>query len=92
MNELTKKAYNYRLPTPTTQEDLERRWNKVLRFGDKVILAGHYYGGLNKPCYFGAVYEYLTDDHSCEGMIGLKAASANEFWDDGTAMQWAMNN
>lgn len=91
MNELTKRANNYRLPMETTPENLECRWSKVLTFGDKVILAGHYYGGLNKPCYFGAAYEFLTDDHTCEGAIRLKAVSANEFCDDGHAMQWAMN-
>lgn len=36
----------YRLPNPTTPEDLECRWSKVLNFGDKVILAGHYYNGI----------------------------------------------
>ena len=30
----------YRLPNPTTPEDLECRWSKVLNFGDKVLLAG----------------------------------------------------
>ena len=55
----------YRLPNPTTPEDLECRWSKVLNFGDKVLLAGYYYNGKNKPCYFGATYEFLSDDHSC---------------------------
>ena len=80
----------YRLPNPTTPEDLECRWSKVLNFGDKVILAGHYYNGMNKPCYYGAVYEFLSDDHTCEGTIGLAAASAVEFEDDGHAIAWAM--
>ena len=80
----------YRLPNPTTPEDLECRWSKVLSFGDKVILAGHYYSGMNRPCYYGAVYEFLTDDHTCEGTIGLAAASEVEFEDDGHAIAWAM--
>ena len=46
--------------------------------------------GQNKPCYFGAAYEFLTDDHTCEGMIGLRAASGVEFEDDGNAIAWAM--
>ena len=54
----------YRLPNPTTPEDLECRWSKVLNFGDKVLLAGYYYNGKNKPCYFGATYEFLSDDHT----------------------------
>lgn len=63
----------YRLPNPTTPEDLECRWSKVLNFGDKVLLAGYYYNGKNKPCYFGAVYEYLDDEekHDCESAIGF---------------------
>ena len=41
----------YRLPNPSTPEGLECRWSKVLNFGDKVLLAGHYYTGKGKPCY-----------------------------------------
>lgn len=80
----------FRLPNPTTPEDLECRWSKVLNFGDKVLLAGHYYQH-NKPCYYGAVYEFLDDDHSCEGTIGLAAVSDVEFEDDGHAIAWAMS-
>ena len=80
----------YRLPNPTTPEDLECCWSKVLTFGNRVLLAGYYYNGLNKPSYFGAVYEHLDDDRSCEGAIGLRAASNVEFEDDGHAIEWAM--
>ena len=87
---IEKAARIYRLPNPTTQEDLECRFSKVLTFGDKVLLAGHYYNGKGKPSYFGATYEFLTDDTSCEGNIGLRAASEVEFTDDGHAIAWAM--
>ena len=80
----------YRLPNTTTPEDLETRWSKVLNFGNKVVMAGYYWNGKGKPSYFGACYEYLTDDHSCEGTIGLKAASEVAFEDDGHAIAWAM--
>ena len=80
----------YRLPNPSTPEDLECRWSKTLNFGDKVILAGYFFNGKNNPCFFGAVYEYLTEDHSCEGMVGLRAASEVEFECDGAAVAWAM--
>ena len=89
-NEMTKRANTYRLPNPTTPEDLECIWNKVLNFGDKVVMTGHFYNGMNKPCYFGAVYEHLDDDMTCEGTIGLAAVSAVEFWDDGHAIAWAL--
>ena len=49
-----------------------------------------YYNGKGEPCYFGAAYEFLTDDHTCEGTIGLAAASEVEFEDDGHAIAWAM--
>ena len=79
----------YRLPNPTTPEDLEMRWSKILTYGDRVILAGYFYQS-NKPCYFGATYEFLTDDQTCEGAIGLRAVSEVEFEDDGHAIAWAM--
>lgn len=81
-----------RLPNPTTPENLECRWSKILNFGDKVLLAGYYYNGMNKPSYFGAVYEFLGEDHTCEGEIGLSAVSGIEFEDDGHAIAWAMAN
>lgn len=80
----------YRLPSPTTPEDLECHWSKVLTFGDKILVAGHYYNGMGKPSFYGATYEFLTDDTSCEGTIGLRAASDVEFEDDGHAIAWAM--
>lgn len=80
----------YRLPNPTTPEDLECRWNKLLTFGDKVVIAGYYYNGRNEPCYFGATYEFLTDDNSYEGILGLRSVSEVEFEDDGHAIAWAM--
>ena len=82
----------YRLPNPTTSEDLECRWSKTLRFGDKVILAGHYYNGAGKPSYYGAVYEFLTEDTGCEAEIGLREVSGVDFMDEGHALEWAMKN
>ncbi len=82
----------YRLPNPTTLEDLECRQNRVgriLTFGDKVVAAGYYYNP-KAPCWFGVTYEFLSDDHTCEGTIGLRAASEVEFEDNGHAILWAM--
>lgn len=88
---ITDAMRSYRLPNPTTQEDLESSWSKVLNFGDRILLAGYYYNGIDQPSYFGAVYEYLDDDdHSCEAMIGLREVSGVEFEDDGHAIAWAM--
>ena len=81
----------YRLPNPSTPEDLEMRFSKILNFGETVLLAGYYYNGPGKPAYFAATYEYLEDgDHDCESTIGLRAVSEVEFNDDGHAIAWAM--
>ena len=90
---IEKATRTYRLPNPTTPEDLESRWSKVLNFGDKVLLAGYYYNGQGKPSYFAATYEYLDDEetHDCESTIGLYAVSEVEFEDDGHAIAWAMS-
>lgn len=81
----------YRLPNPSTPEDLEMRFSKILNFGETVLLAGYYYNGPGKPAYFAATYEYLEDgDHDCESTIGLRAVSEVEFEDDGHAIAWAM--
>ena len=92
MSELTARAKTYRLPNPTTPEDLECRWSKTLRFGDKILLAGHYYNGRGKPSFFGAVYEFLTDDTGCEAEIGIREVSGVEFEDAGHAIEWAIKN
>ena len=92
MSKLTERAKTYRLPNPTTTEDLECRWSKTLRFGDKLIMAGHYYNGRGKPSYFGAVYEFLTDDTGCEAEIGIREVSGVEFEDAGHAIEWAIKN
>lgn len=87
---IEKAVRKYRLPNQTTPEELECRWSKVLNFGDKILVAGHYYNGMGKPSYYGATYEFITTDTSCEGTIGLRAASEVEFEDDGHAIAWAM--
>ena len=84
----------YRLPNPTTSEDLEMRFSgmdgKVLNFGGRVLLAGYYWNGKGQPSYFAAVYEHLDDDMSCEGTIGLSAVSDVSFTDDGSAIAWTL--
>ena len=81
----------FRLPNPSTPEDLEMKFSKVLNFGDRVLLAGYYYNGMNEPSWFAATYEYLEDgDHDCESTIGIRAVSGVEFEDDGHAIAWAM--
>ena len=92
MSKMTERARAYRLPNPTTPEDLECRWSKTLRFGDRVIFAGRYWNGAGKTSYYGAVYEFLTEDTDCEAEIGLREVSGVDFMDDGHAIEWAMKN
>ena len=63
-----------------------------MRFGDKVIVAGYYYHGPGKPSYYGAVYEFLTEDTGCEAEIGLREVSGVDFMDEGHAIEWAIKN
>lgn len=79
------------LPSQTTSESLGLNWKIVLTFGDKVILTGYFFNGQSKHCYFGAVYEFLTDNTTCEGEIKLKSVSDVEFDDDGSAIAWALS-
>lgn len=90
MTETLKRANEYRLPERSTQENLEERWSKVLTFGNRVLLAGYYYNGMNKPCYFAAVYEHTDEDLTCEGNIELREVSEVDFEDDGHAIAWAL--
>ncbi|MBR4767149.1 MAG: hypothetical protein IK085_10360 [Clostridia bacterium] len=80
----------YRLPNPSTPEDLEMRNLKVLTFGDRVLVAGFFYNGPGEPAYYGAVYEFLYDTTSCEDPVGIREVSEVEFEDDGHAIEWAL--
>ena len=87
-------AKTYRLPETTTPENLETRFftdaATFLTFGNKTLMAGYYYSGRNANSYFGAVYEYTTADHTCEGEIKLTAVSNEMFEDNGHALAWGM--
>ena len=75
---------------PPAGDHLACNWSCTLNFGSKVLLAGYFYSGRNANSYFGAVYEYTTDDHTCEGEIRLTAVSDEMFEDNGHAIAWAM--
>lgn len=90
MTSFEKNAHAYCLPETTTPEKLACSWSCTVNFGDKVLLAGYYYSGRNENSYFGAVYEYTTADHTCEGKIKLTVVSTEMFVDDGHALAWGM--
>lgn len=39
----------FRLPNPTTPEDLACRWSKMLNFNGKIVIAGYYILPLTAP-------------------------------------------
>ena len=82
----------FRLQNPSTPEDLGMRWSMVVPFGDKVLLPIGFYNGKGKPCWAAVVYEYLTDDHTIEGTVGIREVSDVEFMDEGHALKWAMEH
>ena len=52
-------------------------------------MAGSYYA-YKETCNYGAVYEYTTEDHTCEGEDRLAAVSDERFENNGHALAWAM--
>lgn len=87
---MNEKANKYRLPNPSTPENLEMSWSKTLTFGDRVLVTGYHFNGASDKCYFAAVYEFLDEDHDLESMVGLREVSDDLFIDDGHAIAWAM--
>ena len=83
------------MPERTTSENLELGFTAgsgvVLNFGNRVLTAWYRYDGNDANGYKAAVYEYTTDDHTCEGEIRLLAESEEYFEDNGHAMAWAMS-
>lgn len=88
---IERRAAELRVPAQSTSENLECQGFKVLTFGNKILAAGYYYMGRNKPSYYAAAYEFTSGDHTCEGSIKLTALSQVEFEDDGHAFAWAIN-
>lgn len=88
-------AKTYRIPTTTTPEDLEMKRaldnGAILTFGDRILVAGYYYNP-NGRSYYGAIYRFTTEDHTCEGEIELVSISEDTFEDNGHAIAWAMAN
>ena len=73
-------ARMYRLPETTTPEDLGIRWTCHVDFGTRFLVAGYWYSW-KEPCYYGAIYEHVDYDLSCEGEIRLIAVSEQRFED-----------
>lgn len=92
MMKISSKARELRLPESSTPEALESsfQYAKFLYFGERFLMAGYRYSGVNENSYYGAVYEFQTDKRGCEDEIRLLEVSDEFFHDDGHAMKWAM--
>ena len=94
MKSIEELARTYRLPETTTPEDLETRFYTssatFLTFGSKILMAGYFWNGPKNPCYYGAVFAFKTEDHTCEGEIRLTAVSEVVFEDNGHAIAWGI--
>ena len=89
MNEL---AREYRLPMRSTPEDLGRDWETVVRYGNRILVAGHWYNPDGKS-WIAAVYEFTYDNETGEeDFIGIREISAERFEDNGHAIAWAIQN
>ena len=92
MSRMIELAKEYRLPLRSTQEDLELEWETVLRYGNRILLAGHYYNPDGKS-WIAAVYEFLDDNATdCEDFIGIREVAEERFTDNGHAIAWAIRN
>ena len=92
MSKMIELAKEYRLPLKSTQEDLECDWETVLRYGDRILLAGHWYHPDGKS-WIAAVYEFLDDDATdSEDFIGIHEVAEERFTDNGHAIAWAIQN
>ena len=94
MSRMTELAKENRVALKTTPEELEgrERWGTIIRYGDRILVAGHRYqrDGLN---WIGMVYEFLDDDATdVEDFIGIREISAERFEDTGHAIEWAIKN
>ena len=85
-------AREYMLPLKTTPEDMKCDWETVLEYGNRILLAGHWYNPDGK-CWVAAIYEYLDDNQTtCEDFIGLREVAKERFEDNGHAIAWAIQN
>ena len=92
MSKMIELAKEYRLPLKSTQEDMESRWETVLRYGDRILVAGHWYNQDGKS-WIAAVYEFLDDNETtCEDFIGIREVAEERFSDNGHAIAWAIKN
>ena len=70
-------------PNPTCREDLEARGFAVSKHGPYVLAIGYFY-----TKYCAALYEYLSEDKSKEGVLGIYADRFRPFTDWAEIRLW----
>lgn len=81
----------YGVQTRSTEESLGCRWEHVIKYGENVILAGHYWNGPGCPDYFAAVYTYLDDEkQDADDDMELEWLSGLQYEDPGHAIKAAI--
>ena len=84
----------YGLPTKTTIENLEGRYNHVIPYGEnEVIVAGEFWQGYGRPGFYAAIYTYLeeSDIHEPDDLMEITySISGIEFDDAGHAIEWGI--
>ena len=89
---IAKAESTYRLPNPTTPEDLGCRSGVQANYSDFVIFTSWYGQGPGKPDTFAVIYETLDPEGLySESTIAINTATAVEFEDTGHAIEWAIN-
>jgi len=92
MGRMIELAKKYRIPLRSTEEDLAFRWETVLRYGDRVLLAGSWYHPDGKN-WVAAVYEFTDDKETdYDDSISLRWVAEERFEDNGHAISWAIRN
>ena len=80
----------YRMKTKATQEELEENFSTVIRYGNRVLVAGYFYNkGAN--CYYGAIYMPDEISFNSESELTLLDISEERFEDEGHAIEWGIN-
>jgi hypothetical protein len=80
------RARKLKMPVETSMSYLENNWDKVIPYGDLLIVAG-YAGEMSGNNVFVAVYQVLDYE-----TVVMEKISPQLFEDEGHAIRWAFEN
>ena len=87
----TMNTTRYRVPTRTTEEILETSWHHTVKYGEYVIIAGHYWWvGAEGSNWYAGIFQYIDDNKkNVDDDMELVELTEIEFEDPGHAYRWA---